>query len=108
MALVVIGLTKNIWRNVPANTNQEQIGAGKDNGALAKSPLEGILQNSDDTSRGNFKLVSDQGDIYIRTNRDFQKLVGLEVLVLINGTLDNFEMVDIQPKIEKDGYILSQ
>ena len=100
---------KNNWNNVSVNTNQEQADSNK-NVVNSQSPnyIEGVLQNSDDTSRGNFKLVSGNGDIYIRTDRDFSNLVGSEVLVIIKGTIDKFELMDIQSKIENNGYILSQ
>ena len=67
--------------------------------------LEGVLYKSEDLNRGNFKLVSGTSDIYVRTSRDFSALLGLEVLAQISGTLDKFELVDIQPKVAKDGYI---
>jgi len=70
--------------------------------------LEGVLRNSEDASRGNLKLISKLGDIYLKTSRDFSNLVGLEVLVLINGTQDSFELVDIQSKVAKDGFIMQQ
>ncbi len=71
------------------------------------SSLEGVLQASEDAKLGNFKLVSGDSEIYIRTSRDFSKLVGLQVLVLINGTLDNFQLLDMQPAVQKDGFIIS-
>ncbi|OGN35057.1 MAG: hypothetical protein A3F98_00915 [Candidatus Yanofskybacteria bacterium RIFCSPLOWO2_12_FULL_41_8] len=70
--------------------------------------LEGVLYASEDMSRGNLKLVSDGRNIYMRTSRDFSRLIGLQVLVFIEGALDNFELIDIQPKLEKNGYILQQ
>ena len=70
--------------------------------------IEGVLNNSNDSSRGNFKLISGIGDIYIRTNRDFSALIGLRVLVFFNGTFENFELIDIQAKIENDGFLISQ
>lgn len=67
--------------------------------------LEGVLYKSEDESRGNLKLTSNIGDIYMRTSRDFGSLVGFQVLVLINGTPDKFELLDIQSRVVKDGYI---
>lgn len=70
--------------------------------------LEGILYNSEDLNRGNLKLISKLGDIYLRTSRDFSSLVGFKVLVLINGTHENFELLDIQSKIADEGFIRAQ
>jgi len=68
--------------------------------------LEGVLFRSESPVRGNFKLVSGEGDIYIKTSRDFNGLVGYQVIVVINGTKDNFELLDIRSKIEDSGYLL--
>lgn len=75
---------------------------------IAVNHLEGRLENSNDMNRGNFKLVSSVGDIYIRTARDFAGLVGSDVLVKIEGTLDNFKLIDIERRLEKNGYIQPQ
>ena len=73
-----------------------------------KSYLEGVLYKSEEPRRGNLKLLSNDGDIYLRTSRDFSALLGLQVLVIVNGTKDNFELVDIQSKVAKDGFLLNQ
>lgn len=70
--------------------------------------LEGILYNSEDPNRGNLKLISKMGDVYLKTSRDFSNLVGFRVLVFINGTYDNFELLDIQSKITDEGFIRAQ
>ncbi|MDP3696998.1 MAG: hypothetical protein Q8R55_03090 [Candidatus Taylorbacteria bacterium] len=70
-----------------------------------KNYLEGILYNSEDPNRGNLKLISKLGDIYLKTARDFSSLVGFQVLVLINGTHENFELLDIQMRIADEGFI---
>lgn len=75
---------------------------------FGKNYLEGILYNSEDPNRGNLKLISKLGDIYLKTSRDFSSLVGFQVLVLINGTKGNFELLDIQSKVVKDGFIMQQ
>ena len=72
---------------------------------ISMNTLDGILMASDNFDRGNFKLVSKTSEIYIRTARDFSDFIGLEVVVFISGTLERFELIDIQPRIEKDGYI---
>ena len=74
----------------------------------AKNYLEGTLNNSDNLRLGNFKLISNVGEIYLKTTRDFSKLVGLQVIVLINGTMEKFELLDIQSKVAGDSYILPQ
>lgn len=74
----------------------------------AKNYLEGTLNNSDNLKLGNFKLVSNDHEIYLRTSRDFSKLVGMQVMVFINGTLEKFELLDIQVKVAGDSYILPQ
>ena len=70
--------------------------------------LEGQLQNSDDLNRGNLKLTSSLGEIYIRTARDFSALIGFDVLMTIDGTLDKFTLLSIEKRVEKDGYIQAQ
>ena len=88
--------------------NQEQTGSINNSNNISASVLEGILRYSDDPFRGNLKLVSQYSDIYVRTARDFSSLIGLEVLVRINGTLDKFELLDVELKVTRDGYILQQ
>lgn len=75
---------------------------------MAESYLEGRLENSDDVNRGNLKLISSIGNIYIRTARDFSNLLGFDVLVRIEGPLDNFKLIDIERRLEKNGYIQPQ
>ena len=70
--------------------------------------LEGQLKNSDDLNRGNLKLTSSLGEIYIRTARDFSSLIGFDVLMTIEGTLDKFTLLNIEKRVEKDGYIQAQ
>lgn len=76
-------------------------------GVAGQNSLEGVLSVSEDSSLGNFKLDSKLGDVYLRTSRDFSNLLGMQVLVLINGTLDKFELVDIKAAVAKDGYLIS-
>lgn len=76
--------------------------------SVVESYLEGRLENSEDTQRGNLKLVSSLGQIYIRTSRDFSALIGFDVLMTIDGTLDKFILLGIEKRVEKDGYIQSQ
>ncbi len=73
-----------------------------------KNYFEGTLNNSDNPTLGNFKLVSADHAIYLRTGRDFSKLVGLQVLVFFDGTMEKFELKDIQAKVADESYILPQ
>lgn len=70
--------------------------------------INGVLSVSDDLNKGTLKIVSNLGVVYLRTSRDFSKLLGAQVSAFINGSLENFELVDIQAMIQKDGYILPQ
>ena len=89
--------------DITGNANFQEQNSLTDNPTA--NVTEGVLFASDDLSRGNLRLVSRVGDIYIRTARDFSSLIGLEVVIKTNGTLDKFELLDIQPKLAKDGYI---
>lgn len=60
--------------------------------------MTGTLKASDDTTKGNFVLVMPDHSIYIRTSRDYSELVGKEVTVSYTGTLENFTLMDIEPK----------
>lgn len=75
---------------------------------IVSNYLEGRLEKSDNPNKGNLKLVSSLGEIYIRTERDFNDLISADVLLSINGTLDNFELINIEKRLEKEGYIKSQ
>jgi len=109
VGLIATGLVyKNGKVSSPtADNNDSKLEAGVDEkDETAKNYLEGILKNSDNLKLGNFKLMSSAGEIYLKTTRDFSKLVGLQVLVLINGTMEKFELIDIQSKVADDSYIL--
>lgn len=57
--------------------------------------LQGVLQVSDNLGLGDYKLVTESGDIYIRTGRDYGYLVGSKVLVTIDGIPESFRLIDI-------------
>lgn len=91
--------------------NKDNEMQGHDSGIVSGvtgSYLEGRLENSDDVVQGNYKLVSSSSQIYIKTGRDFSSYVGSDVLVLIDGTMESFTLLDIEKRVEKDGYIQSQ
>src|SRR5690606_30800429 len=62
--------------------------------------LEGELLVSTDRRRGNLMLLLEDSDriIYLNTSRDFSQLVGKQVSVIIEGSLDDFRLIDIQEK----------
>ena len=67
--------------------------------------LEGVLWSSDDETKGNLMLVNNNTTIYIRTSRDFSGLTGKYVIASIDGTQDNFTLLNIEESFAKDGYI---
>jgi len=62
--------------------------------------LEGELKISNDKKRGNYMLLLNDSDriIYLNTGRDYSDLVGKQVSVAIEGSLDDFRLVDIKVK----------
>lgn len=67
--------------------------------------LEGVLWSSDDEAKGNLMLVGKDATIYIRTSRDFDELIGKYVIASIDGTLENFTLLNIEENLTRDGYI---
>ena len=67
--------------------------------------LEGVLWSSDDETKGNLMLVNNNTTIYIRTSRDFSGLTGKYVIASVDGTLDNFTLINIEESFAKNGYI---
>ena len=63
---------------------------------------EGKLQVSDNATRGSLLLMTQVNgrptNIYIRTARDFGALVGKDVIVTYDGTLDKFVLLNIVAK----------
>jgi len=57
--------------------------------------LYGVLEVSDNPELGNYKLVSELGEIYIRTSRDYGDLTGKQVRVSIDGIPESFRLIDI-------------
>jgi hypothetical protein len=60
----------------------------------------GTLQVSDNPERGNFMVLAGPDGkrlrtVYVKTQRDFSPLLGLNVSVRFEGTQDNFHLVDI-------------
>ncbi len=67
--------------------------------------LEGVLWLSDDQGKGNLMLANKYAIIYVKTSRDFTNLVGKNVIVTADGTLDNFTLLNIEEHLTKDGFI---
>ena len=67
--------------------------------------LEGVLWSSDNETRGNLILVNQYATIYLKTSREFGSLVGKNVIVSVDGTLDNFTLLNIEENLTKDGFI---
>ncbi|MEX1064315.1 MAG: hypothetical protein WD898_01020 [Candidatus Paceibacterota bacterium] len=61
--------------------------------------LEGTLRVSDDPSKGNLMLVTEESVVYITTSRDYSSLVGEEVVVSVDGTLENFTLLNINKSL---------
>ncbi|MDP3993517.1 MAG: hypothetical protein U1C57_02305 [Candidatus Doudnabacteria bacterium] len=57
---------------------------------------KGRLLASDNAARGNLMMDGDQGKIYIATRRDFSDLVGREVTLLADGTINSFTFIGFQ------------
>src|SRR3989338_4698424 len=96
--LVVFSLVnknKNEKNNMSVDENSinelVEIEPDSGNQNMTSNFIDGVLRFADDSNKGNLKLVSKDGDIYIRTSRDYSHLIGLQVSMLVNGTLDNFE-----------------
>jgi len=70
--------------------------------------LEGVLWSSDDETKGNLMLVNNNSTIYIRTSRDFSDLTGKYVIASVDGTLDNFTLLNIEDNLAKDGFIKAE
>ena len=60
--------------------------------------LTGTLKISDDLKRGNLMLATDERNIYVFTSRDYSALLDKPVIMEIDGSLDNFRLVDIKAK----------
>lgn len=60
--------------------------------------FEGELRQSTDKRRGNLMLLLKDSDrvIYLNTSRDFSQFIGKQVSVSIEGSLDDFRLLDIK------------
>lgn len=58
----------------------------------------GTLKISDNLKRGNLMLITEERTIYLFTSRDYSALLDKAVRVEVEGTLENFRLVDIAAK----------
>lgn len=65
------------------------------NQTSTQSVWTGTLKVSDNLSKGSLMLVNNEHTIYLRTGRDFSKLLNSEVKVSYQGTLEQFVLKDI-------------
>lgn len=103
--IIVIAAGAQYFKNQkPANETQNQNARqeqNQKNGAAipaAASGLEGVLKISDNLKRGNLMIAMKERVVYLFTSRDYSKLLNKEVKVVIDGTLENFRLVDIVAK----------
>ncbi len=87
-------------QNQNQNQNNQQQNVDSDNDSIIEeipNTLEGELLNSNDKRRGNLMLLLKDSDriIYLNTSRDFSSLIGKQVSVSIEGSLDDFRLLDI-------------
>jgi hypothetical protein len=108
--LVLLGAGLAVWffvkpssTKAPANedTQQSQEQGNKDGDTVVEeipNALEGELKASNDKRRGNLMLLLKDSDrvIYLNTSRDFSQLIGKQVSVSIEGSLDDFRLLDIK------------
>jgi hypothetical protein len=85
------GSSSNSTPNNNPNSNQDVVVEEVPNA------IKGELQRSNDSRRGNLMLLLDEEDriIYLNTSRDYSDLIGKHVQVNIEGSLDDFRLVDI-------------
>lgn len=82
--------------NKPGSENSQETSDA--NPQAEEGQLSGTLKISDNLKRGNLMLVTKDRVIYLFTSRDYSALVNKEVKIKINGTLENFRLIDILPK----------
>lgn len=63
-----------------------------------QNQLFGELQKADDIESGNLMLITADSKLYLNTTRDFNSLVGKQVVVTIDGDSRNFRLIDIKEK----------
>jgi hypothetical protein len=59
---------------------------------------EGTLKITDNPTKGNLMLATATASIYINTRRDYSSLVGKQVRISYDGTMQSFRLGDIVEK----------
>ena len=83
------GNNQNSPTPTPSTTPTEAMISGNSAG------WQGTLMASDNSAKGKYKITTDSHTIYIKTSRDYSQLVGKNVTVKYNGTMDSFSLTDI-------------
>lgn len=97
---------QNEPENGDENTNQngtDQEGEetdSQDPQAGANVNVSGTLQESDNPELGNLMVDSESGKIYINTARDFSSLLGTQVELNAEGTLNSFRFIGFNNESE--------
>lgn len=82
--------------NQPGTTPNGQDTETQDNGQVqgeGNIATKGTLRESDDAARGNLMVESSSGKVYVSTSRDFSSLVGKEVTLNAEGSLNSFRFL---------------
>ncbi|MEK7138717.1 MAG: hypothetical protein AAB799_00870 [Patescibacteria group bacterium] len=106
VAITLIWLSQSNRSQIPEL--KSTLGENAANNTAGEKPintLEGTLWLSDDETKGNLMLVNTYATIYIKSSRDFSGLTGKQVIVSVDGTLDNFMLLNIEENLTKDGFI---
>jgi hypothetical protein len=112
--IVLVALGAGVWYfgmkdDEPASTNNPTNNTqnSENNSNSSEQPevvsevpngFVGELRVSSDKKRGNLMLMLKDSDriIYLNTSRDFSSLIGKQVRVTIEGSLDDFRLIDIK------------
>jgi len=79
-------------------TQQQQAEPVKNTTISSPNTWEGVLKASNNSQKGNLMLETKERTIYLKTSRDFSQLLGKDVVVGYEGTLDSFALGDITAK----------
>lgn len=82
-------------QNLPADEGEK---ANATAPAAKGSTLEGVLKASNSPKKGNLMIETQGKTIYIFTSRDYSSLIGKQVVVTYDGTMEDFRLGDIMEK----------
>lgn len=100
-AIILIAALIAVFKTKPEGNQQQgtqQTGGQQSNGKAMNQSFAvwtGALKISDNSKKGNLMLATKDHVIYIKTSRDFSALVGKNVMVTYEGTMDNFVLGSI-------------